>query len=108
MRNVRGGNARPVSVFEDDHGGRLELDAGDIRDVKILPVSVFENDHHRSMVVGRRGASPGHAADRGNREQGKNPECFSRLAHDVSPSEPGRVGSLLLKIWYARRKTFVP
>src|SRR5260370_31022099 len=86
--HVPGGNARPVSIFEDDCGWSLEVDARDIRDLKILPVAIFENDDHRSMVVGRRGASPGNAAGCSEHEYGKNPERFDCVAHGRSPSEP--------------------
>jgi hypothetical protein len=74
-----------VSICEDDHGWSLEVDARDIRDVKILPASILENDHHRAMVAGRRGASLGNPAGSGEHEYG-NQECLTGVAHGLSPS----------------------
>src|SRR5580698_1453819 len=77
-----------VSIFEDDHDGRLEVDAGNLLQVKGLAGSVLENDSDRSGVVGCR-SSPGEAAG-GKHEYGENRDGFHTFSHGCSPAESAR------------------
>lgn len=81
--NVRGGDGLLMSVFENDYDWGIEVNAGDLRYIKVLPMSVLEDDRYRCLIVGRPSAGLCRAAGGGKYEQCESSERFDLSPHSL-------------------------